>query len=288
MQALLANCPDSREKKLGLLTSVRRSEGFVGDLNQNSLEGEVVVVVHFFYLDNLSWQVQMLSQLEPEVKIFITTSTLSHKVKIEEAFEARGIDVRVQVVENRGRNFAGMLGTFLDDLEKFDFIIALHNKKSPSSLCGRGKRWNRGLWEDLVGSRAKLASLVDLMKKDVTLKLVTSHKHGLPSKINQKLGINAQQVNGLAEVALPFGRMSACQRVVFPAGGMFIVRASVLTQVAALFGDRNFPEEPLDSDGTTLHALERLFGLLPMISGGSLGFVRHEKRFVSLVTVRFD
>ena len=54
----------------------------------------------------------------------------------------------------------------------------------------------------------------------------------------------------------------------FPIGSMFWVRSSVLSKFVELdlaWGD--FPPEPAPIDGTLIHAIERLFGVVPTAMG---------------------
>src|SRR5690606_1501352 len=54
----------------------------------------------------------------------------------------------------------------------------------------------------------------------------------------------------------------------FPVGTMFWMRAEVLRDFVELnLGWESYPVEPIDSDGTILHALERLFGVVPHLRG---------------------
>ena len=56
----------------------------------------------------------------------------------------------------------------------------------------------------------------------------------------------------------------------FPVGSMFWARSSVLSKFVELdlaWGD--YPPEPIPIDGTMVHAIERLFGVVPATMGMS-------------------
>jgi lipopolysaccharide biosynthesis protein len=54
----------------------------------------------------------------------------------------------------------------------------------------------------------------------------------------------------------------------FPAGAMFWVRSASLKPLMDLNLEwHDYPEEPVHVDGTILHALERLFGIIPGTTG---------------------
>ena len=60
----------------------------------------------------------------------------------------------------------------------------------------------------------------------------------------------------------------------FPAGNMFLARVSALKVMSTLaIADSQFKSEPLAVDGTIAHAIERVFGVAPQISGYTIAEV---------------
>ena len=61
--------------------------------------------------------------------------------------------------------------------------------------------------------------------------------------------------------------------IMYPAGNMLIGRTSLLSQNALFFArEENYPCEPVDEDGTFLHAVERIYTLLSLSSHQQICF----------------
>ena len=64
------------------------------------------------------------------------------------------------------------------------------------------------------------------------------------------------------------GHSNLPRAINFPLGTMFWMRSAALKSFVDLgLGWTDYPAEPLPDDGTILHALERLFGVVPALEG---------------------
>ena len=70
------------------------------------------------------------------------------------------------------------------------------------------------------------------------------------------------------ELAQKMGHTKLPCGINFPVGSMFWMRSNVLKSFVDLNLDWvDYPAEPISDDGTILHALERLFGIIPILAG---------------------
>jgi lipopolysaccharide biosynthesis protein len=85
--------------------------------------------------------------------------------------------------------------------------------------------------------------------------------------MNFAMSSNAPIAAGiLAKINLQFDS----KRFAYPAGGMFLARTKSLKPLLELkWTADDFPAELSQMDGTTQHALERLVGLVPSLTGFS-------------------
>jgi lipopolysaccharide biosynthesis protein len=170
--------------------------------------------------------------------------------------------VEVRLVENRGRDVAPMLVEFASALAEYDLIGHVHGKNSAhlarQSKAGSDfvRTWRSFLLENLLGDRVPaLDILVAEFDRHPDLGLVfPEDPHICGWGDNFPMADRLRRRLELAE--LP-------QAIEFPVGNMFIARSRAL---APLFGAGlsldDFPEEPVMSDGTMMHAIERLTPLV--------------------------
>jgi lipopolysaccharide biosynthesis protein len=119
-----------------------------------------------------------------------------------------------------------------------------------------GESWRQFLLENLLGgeSRPMADTIMTRMNSDVSIGMVFPDDPYIVG-----WGTNL----GVAKpLAARMGLETLPEHFVFPVGTMFWARASALVPLLNLNLDwDDYPEEPLPYDGTSLHALERLFPL---------------------------
>jgi glycosyltransferase involved in cell wall biosynthesis len=169
--------------------------------------------------------------------------------------EYRHGEVRIAIVPNRGRDLGPFLTRFADEATReYDLIGHVHGKRSRLIADGAlGDRWREFLWQHLVGGLHPMMDVVvDRFADDDELGLVfAADPHLSDWDENLQLAVALAQRMGIEEPLPPFFD--------FPNGGMFWARPQALKAVFDL-GLRweDYPEEPVPTDGTMLHALERL------------------------------
>jgi len=169
-------------------------------------------------------------------------------------------------VPNRGRD----IGTFLTEFgetirQKYDLIGHLHTKKSAALKDEAfSKNWYLFLLENLLGGQASMADIIlGRMADDQNVMMVFPDD---PYAIGwgRNFCFGEKVLSGL-------GIKYSYQELCFPMGTMFWARTEGLKALFDLnLGWEDYPEEPLPYDGSLLHALERLLGILATRSGGTI------------------
>jgi lipopolysaccharide biosynthesis protein len=220
------------------------------------------VVIHAWHIDILD---DILAIFPPK-KFYgrmIITTTPDKAASVESALSRHGIAAEIHLFENRGRDilpFLHVAHLLLED--GFDLVLKLHTKRSPH-IHG-GDDWRRELISG-IASRDMLDLIKTKFGADSRLGMVTADGHLQP--INDFIGANSDNIRRLSSLlGLPaFDGTQAC----FPAGSMFFARLAALRPILdGPLCPSDFEEEAAQIDGTTAHALERLFGL----SVASAGF----------------
>lgn len=171
----------------------------------------------------------------------------------------------IEVVPNVGRNIGPFLTAFGDQLVRgYDVVGHVHTKQSDHILDAEiVRRWVDLTLSGVLGGQ-RTGPMMDCVLRSFTM--------------NDKLGIvypDDPHVFGWTANTLPARRFLATMgkgpipdAINFPVGSMFWMRAAALQPFVDLgLTWDTYPTEPLATDGTSLHALERLFGVVPGLDG---------------------
>ena len=176
---------------------------------------------------------------------------------------------QVQATPNRGRDIAPLLTAFGPKLvADFDIIGHLHTKRSMHVSDQKLiKQWTHFLMENTVGGPAggpMLDRIVTAMSEAPELGIVYPDD---PHIIGWTK--NGQYA---ADLAARMGFDHLSEKIDFPVGTMFWMRSEVLKRFVDMnLGWSDYPAEPLPIDGSMLHAMERLFGVVPGLIGMKSG-----------------
>jgi glycosyltransferase involved in cell wall biosynthesis len=219
--------------------------------------------VHFHYPELVNDFMHKLGRNRSDCDLLLTTNTQERADALRKATNdyARG-KVSIGVVPNRGRDIGGFLTGCENAVSQYDLIGHLHSKRS---LFARdtvdptlGDRWREFLWQNLLGGlNPMLDVIVARFASDDRLGIVFPEDPHMPDwDGNLQLAQELAQRMGVLEPLPTFFD--------FPVGSMFWARTDALRPMFELkLGWDDYPEEPLPSDGTVLHALERL---LPFVA----------------------
>ncbi|MGE4369098.1 MAG: rhamnan synthesis F family protein [Burkholderiaceae bacterium] len=222
--------------------------------------------IHAYYPDLVPEMLARLARNLTTPDIYVTVKSAADQDQVQAMLAKHpGGPHTVMVVENKGRDigpFLSALGARLSD--RYDVIGHVHTKRSPH-ITDRGMVdvWRHFLLENLLGgeqSGAMMDTIIAAMQTDDALGIVFPDD---PTPWDWDNNVSAAQL-----LAGPLGVDALPEQFNFPAGTMFWIRGDVLRRFADL--DLNwddYPLEPLGPDGSMLHALERLFGVVPATLG---------------------
>ena len=219
----------------------------------------VALHIHAYYPELLPDIISRLSLnlVCPDLFISITNEDARHLVTSQlEDYKGKVVDI--QLVPNRGRDIGPFLTAFgLRILSNYEYVGHLHTKKTADlNDASVGQLWYGFLLENLLGgeSGAMADSILARMKHDQSIGMV------FPDDPNT---IDWSANRAFAEpLAARMGLKQLPEHFIFPVGTMFWARTSALAPLINVKLDwDDYPEEPLPYDGSTLHAIERLFSL---------------------------
>lgn len=211
------------------------------------------VVIHAWYGEILAEILSVLRDSGMEYRLVVTTAT-ERQAEVRKAIKDSGLAAELVVGENRGRDILPFLRVAYRLREEGErVVVKLHTKLSPH--LKEGDAWRHELLGALLSPR-RAGRLMGALRDDPSLGIVAPEGHVLP--IRQFAGANTDTMNHLATrmgLSLPDRPLDT-----FISGSMFWAKLDALAPVLdAHLDEWEFEPEADQLDGTSAHALERLF-----------------------------
>lgn len=210
------------------------------------------VVIHAWYPSILADILERLANVAPRCRLVVTTA--HHlEAEVRQVIEHASLTAELHLHENRGRDILPFLKTASRLLlEGEDLVLKLHTKRSPH--LSNGDLWRESLLRSLIDDGA-YASAISRMRADPIMGMIAPEDSLLPLKA--RMGGNDRATNDLAiRIGVDISNYDAH----FAAGSMFWVRLpSLAPLIESDLVPSEFEAEAGQIDGTTAHAVERLF-----------------------------
>lgn len=236
---------------------------------------QLAVHVHLHYIDMLETILERLKNIPVPFDLYISINTFKDHKEIHSdcvSYLGNLRNIYIERVPNRGRDIAPMIVQFGERLSQYDVIGHFHTKKSPHNVSLSS--WSDELFNILLGKKDDdtytVGQILNLLKQRA--KIVFPQESTRIVKTPNGWGDNFDIARDLVEKYAKFSFDENLQ-IAFPEGFMFWARGSALREFLNLplsFDD--FPVEPIPSDGTIAHALERL--ILPFAEQSDGEFIR--------------
>lgn len=226
---------------------------------------KIALAMYLYFEDLIETMCRYASSMPINADIYITTNSEEKKEKIEDIFQTRLRNkVVVRVMENRGRDVASILVALRDIVYEYDYICYVHDKKTAHLTPGTvGMGFADKCFENTLYSKEFVCNVLKLFEENPRLGMLSppAPNHAdFFGGLGDEWGPNFDQAKALA---LKLGLnvpMEVSKMPVAPYGSLFWVRPQALKRLYD-YGWRyeDFPEEPIETDGTILHAIERVY-----------------------------
>ena len=243
----------------------------------NKVSSNRIAVVCFVYYEEMTHYMEtILKRFEKLADIYIISSKEQLLEHYKMQFAKRGVEIECRIQENRGRNEAAYFITCKDIWSRYEYVCALHDKKtSHAKPALLGVDFMRHCEQNLCPTPNSVLEVVHFFDSNPLLGLlvppVPLFGNFISSLLNP-LGRNLESIKKLNEhlsLGLTFSKSKDIDVLSAPFGGMFWARTKALIPIAqASLRLEHVPKEPLmTSDGTILHAMERSYPLVVKNSG---------------------
>lgn len=244
-----------------------------------TLDETICLHLHLFHTDMAEEFCEMLNRLTLPFVLLVSIQPNEDETHwtryfIENITFAKSVNVKC--CPNRGRDVQPWLVTFKEDIQQHDIFCHIHTKKSGYNKFQ--KSWRRYLTHTTFGKKTLVNQILNLFADDKNVGLVfPAYFYILRNQPN--FGKNYDQYERL--YMMLFGDIPQEKCSDYPAGSFFWARTSMLQPLFDLdLQVEDFDKEDGQVDGTVAHALERILGSLPTITG-------HQVRCIA-VDVPFD
>ena len=234
---------------------------------------KTAVHLHCFYTDMVPEICGYLNSIPTEFDIFVSVPESNGKdvEKIQNALKSsvpQLVKCEIRVCQNRGRDIAPMICTFGKDLLKYDYFCHIHTKKSLHTK--EHAPWANFIFEHLFGDKEWSRRVFQLLADGAAavyppdFLMMREEPSGWGSNIRF-----AQQI--LDRFAKKINLQQDFPVIEFPQGSMFWASVSAFKEMLQLDLTYNdFMPEPLGVDGSSAHALERIFFIWCMEHPGNV------------------
>jgi lipopolysaccharide biosynthesis protein len=231
-----------------------------GKVANKNPETRAALHLHLHYPEQADVLIRDLGTARQKPDLFISVTSEEGKVTVKGLLKKYRVECReLEVFPNRGRDLGPFLTGFRDSLLNYDVVGHFHAKGSKHAPSDFVKRWNAFLFGNLIGRRGQLMdAILDRMAADSGIGIVYPddpmiwgwfENYTIGKTLLERLGLAIPNENTFFN---------------YPAGSMFWARTAALKPLFDL-GLRweDYPEEPISQDGSILHGIERLFGIIP-------------------------
>ncbi len=246
-----------------------------------------LVLIHAFDPERLPTLLKRIKFLPLLHDLVITTDTKSKALRVEAIHKeilGDGLWLRVEVVANHGRDVLPFWTMLRKYGSGYDYFLKLHlkrtihwdnfaNSSGESFGSDAGAEWTNDSLRCLIpASNMACLSLLHWMSAQ-HLGCLYPRPYGVVARYGWGAELNFRIA---ASILRDFGsdEASLLAPLIFPAGNMFWGSICHFSRLIEYFSeDDRYPEEPLPTDGTFLHATERCLSFLMASKGVNVGIL---------------
>ena len=249
---------------------------------QDCERGSVLIVVHLHYLETVDEYIKYIDHIPDEMDLIFTISDECVRQRLQEIKTKSKKKDKILEKRNRGRDISSFLVTCRREILKHEYICFLHDKKEKGILQKADtEKWIRSLWENMIGSSAYIDNVLYTFNKNPQLGLLVPP---FPVSENFSFSLYTDAWQGDFEVTRNLANEMNLQceldssKQPITLGTVFWAKVSALKKLFEIeWKYEDFPEEPLENDGTISHAIERILAYVAQDLGFETGWVMTDR-----------
>ena len=255
-------------------------------VNQNISYAEdrkIALIIHIYFTELIEECIRYADSMPKNADIVITTDTEIKAQAIKIKFKEAGYTkLGVKIIENRGRDVSSLLVGCKDIIMNYDYVCFAHDKKVKQLLPeSKGASFSYKCFENILASKEYVQNILCTFEKESRLGMLMppppNHAEYY-STLGLEWSWNLEETKKLAKKLKLNIPMSWDKEPISPLGTMFWFRPKALkTLIEYNWQYNDFPEEPNKTDGTLLHAIERIYSYVAQHEGYYVGWAMSDK-----------
>ncbi|MEG1945684.1 MAG: rhamnan synthesis F family protein [Lachnospiraceae bacterium] len=243
---------------------------------------KIALIMHIYFMDLVEECFRYAQSMPQYADLYITTNTQEKKEAIEQIFKRHDwhkFDIRV--TPNRGRDVGPFLVESRKYIMEYDYICHTHDKKVGQLKPGEiGASFSYWCFENVLRTPEFVENVLRTFEENPRMGLLTPPppNHGsYYITLGLEWGLNYQSVCKLSEKLGIHLEMVDNREPIAPLGSVFWARTAALKKIFDYPWEyAEFPEEPIEEDGTLLHAIERIYNYSAQAEGYYPGWILSE------------
>ena len=251
---------------------------------------KVALIFHAYFKDMADSTYMYVNAMPKESDVYITTDTKEKKTFFENLFQNHKFSkLEVILIENRGRDVSALLVGCKNFVMDYDYVCFAHDKKvTQLENLSVGASFAYQCLENTLGSEGYVKNIIMLFDKNPNLGIIMppppSHSSYFPT-ISDGWGPNFSGVQLLYDKLGLNVPISMDFPPVAPLGTMFWFRTKGMKKLLECdWQYKDFPKEPNKTDGSLLHAIERVYSLVVQDAGYYAAWCLTEKFAPIMIT----
>lgn len=243
-----------------------------------SLEKKVALYVHLYYEDLFDYCLSYLSNLPTYIDLYISTDNdIKVKQLQDKVVKLLQNKTHIYVVEKRGREWSAFLMNVYKNMDKYDYIGFIHDKKSSQLFYSSlGRNFCDLLWENVIGPQNYFQHIIRIFENNSRLGVLSAPSIYCGTFFHTSIdfwSICYKKTEKILDMLHLEANMSKDKNPIV-LGTAFWCRKEALKQLFEYKYEYSmFPEEPMDIDGTFSHGLERVIPYVAQANGYMSGII---------------
>ena len=241
----------------------------------------VALIFHAFYDDQIEYNSQYVMSVPSYVDIYFTATSDDMKEKIEKHYTKLGrSNIKVVMTKNQGRDVSSLLVAAKDIAMEYEYVCFAHDKKCPTLEFGSiGKSFAGKCLVNILASEKYIENIIFTFENNPKLGMLSPpppmHSIIYFSVLGEyEWHTNFAMTDDLTKQLKLCVDIDFDKAPVAPLGTMFWFRTKALKKLFDYgFTYCDFPKEPIHTDATLLHAIERVYPLVVQDAGYYPAFV---------------
>lgn len=261
-----------RNLNLTYILSEKKKENSLNEIS------DTILIAHLYYTDLFEKNVSYLQDLPSRVDLLITTDS-STKVETLQKICAEKIKnkYKILLVENRGREWAALLLYAKKYMKVYKYFGFIHDKKSNQMFYSTvGKAFDNYIWENILPSADYVEGVIGLLEKEKRMGMLAPPivYHGEFWKHSRDFWTSCFEGTFQLARRIELKVVPQKEYPVLTVGSCFWGKVDAFNKLFQYpFHSDDFPDEPMDIDGTFNHFLERILSFVVQDSGYYTGLI---------------